>query len=180
MSSRPETVVYCGLSLDGFIARPDGAIDWLGAPPEGEDYGWSEFIATIDALVMGRKTFELLLTFPEWHYGATQLFVLSRTLRELPARAEGRAELTALGPAELLAELGRRGKRRVYVDGGLTVQSFLAADLIDELILTRLPVLIGQGIPLFGPLGGDLWWDHQATRTFRDGLVRSRYRRRGR
>ena len=176
---RSETVVYCGTSLDGFIARPDGAIDWLssGDEPEGEDYGFAEFMATVDAIVMGRNTFELLLTFSSWPYGATPLFVLSSTLKDVPESAKGKAEVTSLAPLALLESLAARGVRRAYVDGGKTVQSFLRADLIDELVLTRLPILIGEGIPLFGPTGRDLRWSHEGTKVYDPGLVRSRYRR---
>ena len=182
---RPQTVVYVGTSLDGFIARPDGGIDWLDLPePESdsegpaEDYGWAEFIATIDAMVMGRATFELLLGLDTWHYGEIPVTVLSRTLEAVPEHLAGKARVSSLGPHEVLAELAGQGARRVYVDGGRAVQSFLALDLIDELVVTRLPILIGEGIPLFGPLDGDLRWEHRSTRVYEaGGLVKSTYRR---
>lgn len=168
------------MSLDGFIARPDGGIDWLSDPTEraDEDYGFAEFMATVDALVMGRNTFELLLTFGVWPYGSTPLYVLSRTLKAVPEHVKDKAEVTSLAPLPLLEELARRGHQRIYVDGGKTVQSFLREDLVDELVLTRLPVLIGEGIPLFGPTGRDLKWEHLATKVYDPGLVKSSYRRR--
>ena len=179
MSERPTTVVYCATSLDGYIARPDGGIDWLNEPdePEDEDYGWGGFFADIDAIVMGRATFELVVGFGEWHYEDRPLTVLSTTMTEVPERFRDKATISALPPRELLEQLAGQGRTRVYVDGGKTVQSFLREDLIDELIVTRLPILIGQGIPLFGSLDGDLRWEHVTTTTLVRGLVKSHYRR---
>lgn len=166
-------------SLDGFIARPDGELDWLGDPPEdGEDYGWAGFLASLDAIVMGRATFEKVLSFGVWPYGELPLTVLSSTLREVPRHLAGTVDVSGLAPAALLAELGERGRRRIYVDGGRTVQSFMAEGLIDELVLTTIPVLIGQGIPLFGALKEDVRWQHVSTDAFASGLVQSTYRRR--
>ena len=175
---RPATVVYCGVSLDGFLARADGGIDWLDIPgEEGEDYGWGEFFPTIGAIVMGRATFEKLLSFDTWPYGDTPLIVLSTTLTAAPEHLTGRVEISSLAPPALLNHLAARGFRRVYVDGGRTVQSFLRQDLIDEMVVARLPVLIGSGIPLFGDLEADLAWEHLDTRIYPNGLIRTHYRR---
>lgn len=175
-TARPDMVAYIATSLDGFIARTDGGIDWLPSPPEGEDFGWSEFIADIDAIVMGRKTFEQVLSFGVWPYEGTPLFVLSSTLSEVPEHLAGKAECVCLEPDELMTYLSERGHRRVYVDGGQTIQSLLRGGLLDELIVTTIPVLIGSGIPLFGALEGDVSWHHLETETLLGGLVRSRYR----
>jgi dihydrofolate reductase len=173
--------VYIATSLDGFIAREDGGIDWLetAGPVEGEDFGWSEFFPTVDAIVMGRRTFETALGFgPDaWLYGSTPLVVLSTTLKTLPEGVRATVELSSLAPRALLQQLAERGCKRVYVDGGKTVQSFLREDLVDELVVTRIPVLIGKGLPLFGPLERDLAWEHVATKVFANGLVKSSYRR---
>lgn len=174
---RPATVVYCAVSLDGYIARPDGDVGWLGEGLPNEDYGWSEFIPDIDHILMGRATFEKVVEFGSWHYGDTPLTVLSTTLSEIPESFADKADVASAPPRELLERLAALGARRVYVDGGATVQSFLAEDLIDELVLTTVPVLIGAGIPLFGALPGDLRWKHESTRTFPDGLVKNRYSR---
>jgi dihydrofolate reductase len=174
------TTVYIATSLDGFIARPDGAIDWLGEPDGYEDYGWAAFISAIDAIVMGRTTFEQVLGFDGWPYEGTPLTVLSTTMTHVPEQLRGKAEVSSLHPRELLAHLAARGCQRVYVDGGKTIQSFLREDLIDELVITTLPVLIGQGIPLFGRLGADMTWNHVSTKTFEKGLVKNHYRRVGR
>lgn len=176
--TRPTTTIYIATSLDGFIARPDGAIDWLGQPVEGEDYGWAEFIATIDAIVMGRVTFEQVLEFGEWPYEGTPLIVLSTTMKAVPEHLVSKVEISSSAPSDLLQELAERGCRRVYIDGGKTLQSFLRDDLLDELVLNTIPVLIGQGLPCFGPLDADLEWEHHSTRVSPKGLVMSRYRRR--
>ena len=172
--------VFVATSRDGFIARPDGAIDRLTganvAVPPGEDCGYAEFMSTVDALIMGRRTFEQALCFEAWPYEATPVFVLSRSMAELPARTPGSVSLSAEVPAALVEHLSARGFRRLYVDGGLTIQSFLAEGLIDELTITTVPLLLGAGRCLFGPLPADLHLEHLATRVFDFGFVQSRYR----
>ncbi|MCA9939511.1 MAG: dihydrofolate reductase [Anaerolineales bacterium] len=176
--------VYIATSLDGFIARENGALDWLpgsdgaaGAGDEQEDYGYQAFMDSVDVIVIGRKTYEIVLTFGPWAYGRQRVVVMSRTLTKL---AEGLPETVSLhaGSAlELWTELEAAGARHLYVDGGKTIQGFLAGGLIDELIITRVPVLIGTGIPLFGPLNADIRWQHVETIAYKSGLVQSRYRR---
>lgn len=167
------------MSLDGYIARLDGDVAWLGEGIPDEDYGWSEFIPNIDHILMGRGTFEKLLEFgiDTWPYGDTPMTVLSTTLADIPEPFTEKAGLANASPSALLEELQALGARRVYVDGGKTVQRFLAEDLIDELILTTIPVLIGEGIPLFGSVPRDLRWTYESTRSFPDGLVKNRYAR---
>lgn len=177
LETRPATVVYVATSIEGFIARPDGAIDWLGEPENGEDFGWVEFIGTIDRIVMGRKTFEQVVSFDSWPYEGTPVTVLSATLDSLPEDLRGKAELSSLDPEALLEQLAKQGCSKVYVDGGKTIQTFLHADLIDELIITTIPILIGAGISLFGSLDKDLTWEHQHTKVFKAGLVQTGYRR---
>lgn len=178
---RRKVSIFVGLSLDGFIARPDGGLDWLdgppGAPPtpEGEDFGFADFMARTDALVMGRDTFDTLLGFDAWPYGDTPVMVLTHRSLDLPPDFAHPVGAIAGEPADVVERLAARGLRRLYVDGGRTVQSFLAAGLVDEMVLSRLPVLIGDGIPLFGALPLDLWWDHRETRVLPGGMVQSRY-----
>jgi dihydrofolate reductase len=167
--------VFIGTSLDGFIARPNGDLDFL--PPDGgEPHGYNEFFASVDALVIGRKTFETVLAFPEWPYGKKRVIVLStKTLdfSKIPAAA---VEQMSGSPAEIVAALEARGIRHIYVDGGITIQQFLRAGLIQRLIITRVPVLIGEGIPLFGALPRDVLLQHVETRAYSSGLVKSEYR----
>jgi dihydrofolate reductase len=168
-----ESSVFIGASLDGFIARVDGSLDWL-PPGGGEPHGYDEFMATVDALVIGRKTFEKVLTFDGWPYGAKPVFALSsRPL--LPAPAGAVVERMSGDPSEIVSQLEARGIRHIYVDGGITIQRFLRAGLIQRLIITRVPVLIGVGIPLFGATPRDIALKHVATRHYASGLVQSEY-----
>ena len=165
--------VFVGISLDGFIARLNGEFDFL-PPGGGEPHGYDEFMATVDALVIGRKTFETVLKFDTWPYGEKPVFVLStRALAPVPRGAV--VEHMSGDPSEIAAHLDARGIRHVYVDGGITIQRFLQAGLIQRLIITRVPVLIGNGIPLFGTLQSDVRLRHVATRHFPSGLVQSEY-----
>jgi dihydrofolate reductase len=168
-----KTSVFVGTSLDGFIARVNGDLDFL-PPGGGEPHGYDQFMATVDALVIGRKTYEAVLTFDTWPYGQKRVFVLStRTLPHAPLGTV--VEQMSGDPAEIVSQLEARGIRHVYVDGGNTIQRFLQAGLIQRLIITRVPVLIGTGIPLFGALQRDIVLTHVATRQYGSGLVQSEY-----
>ena len=173
--------VFCGLSLDGFIARRDGALDFLEGDGTAEmgDHGYEAFMAGMDAIVMGRNTFEVVRGFGQWPY-TKKVFVLSSGNVDLstPIAQGADLELLNASPVEVVQQLGARGFRHLYIDGGGTVQRFLRAGLIDRMILTRLPVLIGQGIPLFGPLEQDVPLRLVETRGFPGGLVQSTYVRR--
>jgi dihydrofolate reductase len=166
--------VFVGTSVDGFIARPDGALDFL-PPGGGEPHGYDEFIASVDALVIGRKTFEAVLLFEAWPYGRKRVVVLSGRPVDLSAVRGGVVEQMAGPPAEIVSKLGARGIHHLYVDGGITIQRFLRAGLVDRLVITRVPVLIGEGIPLFGSLPRDIRLRHVSTRHFPSGLVQSEY-----
>ena len=165
--------VFVSTSLDGFIARLNGAFDFL--PTDGgEPHGYDEFMATVDALVMGRNTFDIVAAFDAWPYGDKPVFVLStRPLGPSPRGAV--VEPMSGTPAAIVSELTGRGIRHIYVDGGLTIQQFIQAGFIQHVIITRVPVLIGTGIPLFGPLHHDVTLHHVATRQFSGGLVQSEY-----
>jgi dihydrofolate reductase len=168
--------VFIATSLDGFIARLDGSIDWLPQPEEGgEDNGYDAFMAGIDAMVMGRKTFATVLGFGMWPYGATPVFVLSTKPLEGTLPAGARAERLEGDPAEIMASLEKRGCTNLYVDGGDTIQRFMRERLIKRLIITRIPILLGTGIPLFGTIPHDIAWTHRRTTTYPSGLVQSEY-----
>jgi dihydrofolate reductase len=172
-----KTTVYVGTSLDGFIARKDGDIDWLVKYQNKEVHeSYNEFINRIDAMVIGRGTYEKVLSFPEWPY-EKKVFVLSTSLKQIPGTLNEKATLVAMKPAALLNYLSDKGFSNIYVDGGKVIQSFLKEDLIDELIITRVPELIGTGIPLFGYLDNDLRFEHIKTNIYSDGLVKSQYER---
>ena len=170
--------VFMAMSLDGFIARPDGGLDWLTPYSDaGEDHGYDAFLAPMDGIVMGRGTFETVMTFPEWPY-EKPVVVLSRSGagEKLPAHAAGRARILALSPQALASQLAAEGWRRVYLDGGQLVQAFLREGLVEDLIITRVPILLGEGRPLFGSLRREIALHHEETKAFPSGLVQSRYR----
>ena len=173
-----KTIVYVGTSLDGFIARKDGDIGWLVKYQNKEVHdSYNEFISKIDAMVIGRGTFEKIITFPEWPY-EKKVFVLSTSLRQIPETLNEKATLVAMKPAALLTFLSGKNFSNIYIDGGKVIQSFLKEDLIDELIITKVPELIGSGIPLFGYLDHDLQFEHIRTNVYSNGLVKSYYNRR--
>lgn len=169
--------VFIATSLDGFIAREDGGIDWLPTDSEGnEDYGYNEFIKTIDAIVMGRNTFELVLSFDEWYYGKTPIFVLTNRGVEIPDRLNKTVSQTSGTPKEIIKELAKKGYQNLYIDGGKTIQGFLNDGLIDEMTITTIPVLIGSGIPLFGPTDHDIHLEIIKSCSYANGMVQHKYR----
>lgn len=168
--------IFIATSLDGFIARPNGALDWLPVPEGGgEDYGYQAFMDSVDAVVMGRGTYEKVLEFGAWPYPKPVLVLSSRGVT-IDAALRDRVTQTTGSPAEVMAACAARGWREVYLDGGVTIQRFLEADLVDRVIVTRVPVLIGQGLPLFGALPRDVRLEHKRTQSHTNGLVQSEYR----
>ncbi len=173
----PNTV-YIATSLDGYIADKNGGLGWLDSIPNPDnlDLGWADFMAGIDALVMGRNTFETVCGFDvEWPY-PKPVFVLSRSMTEIPAEYRDKAQLIKGSLPEVVATLNSDGFTRLYIDGGKTIRSFLRADLIDEMILTRIPVLLGGGVPLFGELCNPVAFEHVSTRVLLNAMVQSHYR----
>ena len=166
--------VFVGTSLDGFIARPNGNFDFL-PPGGGEPHGYAEFIASVDAIVMGRHTFDTVLTMSPWPYAQKRVVVLSSRPIDFSPVVDGKVEQMSGSPAEIVAQLEATGAHHLYIDGGITVQSFLRAGLIQRLIITRVPVLIGEGIPLFGALPHDIRLHHVSTKQYASGLVSSEY-----
>jgi dihydrofolate reductase len=166
--------VFIGTSVDGFIARANDDLDFL-PPGGGEPHGYDEFMASVDALVIGRKTFEKVMSFAAWPYGEKRVVVLSSRSMDLSAVRGGVVEQMGGTPAEIVSQLAARGFQHLYVDGGITIQRFLRAGLIQRLIITRVPVLIGEGVPLFGRLPHDIRLHHVGTRQYSSGLVQSEY-----
>ena len=176
--SKTQGSVYIATSLDGFIARENGEVGWLqeGEQVEGEDFGYHAFMESVDVLVMGRNSFEMVLSFDvPWPYGEKKVVVLTSKGVEIPAELQDRVEALGGTPEEIMAQLSQRGFQHAYIDGGITVQRFLAAGLIQKLIITRVPRLLGSGIPLFGPLPADLLLKHVRTEAYANGMVQSEY-----
>jgi dihydrofolate reductase len=171
--------VFIATSLDGFIARDDGSLDWLDAAnasvPEGEDFGYAAFINSIDALIMGRNTYEKVLSFGQWSYENKRVIVLSSRALEIPEHLSATVEHSSESPEKLHERLSNKGLSRVYVDGGITIQRFLAAGLINDLTITTIPVVIGKGKSLFGGLDRDIALKHIATKSYEFGFVQSTY-----
>jgi dihydrofolate reductase len=174
MTPLVKATVFVGISLDGFLARTNHEFDFL-PPGGGEEHGYAAFIETVDTIVIGRNTYEKVLTFPEWPYGEKPVVVLSSRPVDAPRAPGAVMERLAGSPPEIVARLAARGSKHLYVDGGITIQRFLVAGLIQRLIITRVPVLIGSGIPLFGALPQDIALQHVATRQYSSGLVQSEY-----
>lgn len=175
----PSAEVFIATSLDGYIARPDGDIDWLTSRPvpEGEDFGYKSFIDGLGAIIMGRESFEKVLTFPDWPY-SVPVVVLSRTPERVsvPEAVKDRVRVSGRTPREVLEELGAEGVFRVYIDGGQTIRSFVAARLVRRVIVTLIPVLLGQGRPLWGHGAGDVDLTLVATRHWENGFAQVEYR----
>ena len=167
--------VFCGVSVDGFLARPDDSFDFLHAA-EQEPHGFTEFLSSIDAIVIGRRTFEVVLKLGHLTvYGEKPVFVLSSRPLDFSSPARRNVEQISGNPSEIKEQLRASGFRHGYVDGGITIQRFLAEGCIDRLVITRVPVLIGTGIALFGPVPCDVPLRHVETRSYRAGLVQSEY-----
>jgi dihydrofolate reductase len=170
---RPRCSVFIATSLDGFIARADGRIDWLSVVErKGEDYGYKAFFDSIDALVIGRKTYETALGFGEWPYAGKKCIVLTHAT--MTSRHD---EAFYSGPLEeLVARLGNEGVKRVYIDGGSVIRQFLDAALIDDMTISVVPILLGEGVRLFAKTERDVRLDLVQTRAFESGLVQAEYR----
>ncbi len=168
--------VYIATSADGFIARKDGGLDWLPPGKEGsEDYGYADFMSSIDHIVMGRHTFEKVLTFGGWLYDKKVIVLTSRDLT-LPPELTDKVETLHLSPRELVHAMDIRGSRHIYLDGGVTIQRFLRESLVDEMTITIIPILIGEGLPLFGALGRDVRLELLGSKSFQNGFVQNKYK----
>ena len=177
-SNDVKTSVYIATSLDGFIARPNGDIDWLSDgcfDGGGEDYGYKTFMDSVDVLVMGHNSYEKVLTFGEWPYGDKRVVVLSSKGVIIRKDIADSVQSMSGPPAEIVRRLSRQGATHLYVDGGRTIQGFLTAGLITQFIITRIPIILGKGIPLFGPVAEDIRLRHLETHSYPSGLVQSRY-----
>ncbi|MDL5027717.1 dihydrofolate reductase family protein [Vibrio sp. TMPB1044] len=174
-----SNIVFIGASLDGYIADKKGSLDWLQAipNPEGDDMGYNAHIDRIDALVMGRNTMDMVLSFGiDWPY-TKPVYVLSNTLNEVPQELEGKVFLMKGELKQIVADLNNKGLKNLYIDGGITIQNFMKEDLIDELIISTIPVVLGGGSPLFGDLVSPLDFTLKSVTTYLDEIVTTHYLR---
>ncbi|GAA3915784.1 dihydrofolate reductase family protein [Litoribacillus peritrichatus] len=177
-----SNIIYIATSLDGYITDKNGSLDWLFATPnpDNDDFGFNDFMNRIDALVMGKNTFETVCAMDcEWPY-SKPVFVLSNSLDEIPEEYKDKAQLMGYSPlkgamSHVVSGLNKHGFENLYIDGGLTIQGFLKEDLIDEMILTRVPVILGGGTPLFSKLNEAQAFEHLETKVLLNALVKSRY-----
>jgi dihydrofolate reductase len=167
--------VYIATSLDGFIARKNGDIDWLSGGEGGEDYGYAEFMSTVDVIVMGRNTYEKVLSFGGWPYQKKVIVLTSQNL-PVPADLKEKVETMHRTPLELIDKMQSLDIRQIYLDGGVTIQRFLRAGLVDEMTITTIPVLIGGGLSLFGALDEDVKVELLRSQSFKNGFVQNEYR----
>lgn len=176
--TRMANYAYIATSLDGFIATLDGGVEWLDdvPNPDGSDFGFAEFIARMDAILMGSGTYEKVLSFGQWPY-EKKVYVLSSRLESVPDELVGKVQIVNGAVVDVLADLKEQGVEHLYVDGGKVIQGLLREDLIDELIITKVPKLLGRGIPLFGALNQGMAFTHIETEVMNDYLVKSRYAR---
>jgi dihydrofolate reductase len=176
---KSQNKVFIARSLDGYIADKNGGLDWLNSVPNPNhlDLGYEKFIQGVDAIVMGRATFETVCSFDmDWPY-TIPVFVLSSSLKSIPEGLENKAAFVSGSLSEILDQIHKKGYTQLYIDGGITVQNFLKEDLIDELIITTIPILLGGGISLFGELPKKMEFEHVESVLLLDALVQDSYRR---
>ena len=172
-----KAYVYIATSLDGFIARKNGDLDWLSkVEVPGEDYGYQKFMDSVDALVMGRKTYEKVLSFGDWPYADKDVVVLSSSESIVDNNLKGKVTIKSCSPNDLIQWATTKGYEKIYIDGGRTISNFLNAGLIEEIAISKIPVLIGEGIPLFTGIDSDIELHHLETIAYSSGLVQSIYR----
>jgi dihydrofolate reductase len=177
MGRKGHNRVYIATSLDGYIADADGGVGFLDTfpMPEHDDMGFAEFMGRTEAILMGRKSFETVLGFGvAWPY-AKPVYVWTQTLQEIPESLSDKVTLVSGETIEVLERIHKEGYFELYIDGGLTIQSFLKHDLIDEITITTIPVLMGGGIPLFGPLKGMLTFGCVKSKSYGNGLSQNVY-----
>ncbi len=170
--------VFMGMSLDGYVADKNNSVEWLNAYPQedGPESHFSLFMDNMDAIIMGRNTFETVHSFGVWPY-TKPVIVLSKSLESLPQGYEGKASLSKEDVKDVLLSAFRKGYKELYIDGGAVVRSFLALDLIDSMTLTQVPLLLGGGVSLFGDMDATMKFTHIHTQVLDGGLVLSGYMR---
>jgi dihydrofolate reductase len=175
-----KSLAFVATSLDGFIAKEDDSLDWLNEAnkrvSKGEDCGFNKFIESIDCLVMGRVSFEKVLTFSQWPYSEMKVIVLSSKKIEIPVKLQKTVSCSALSPPDLIKKLTIDRAKKIYVDGGVTIQKFLLHNLLDEITITIIPVLLGRGKPLFAGINREIKLELVSSKAFDFGFVQNRYK----
>lgn len=174
---RTKGFVFMASSLDGFVSREDHSIDWLMKyDSEGEDQGYDAFIKNIDVIVMGSGSFKTVLGFGQWPY-KLPVIVMSSSLvhQDIPDNLKEKVTLSTLSPDKLMESLFKKGIINAYIDGGKLVQSFIHEGLIDEITITIIPILIGNGKRLFGKLNKDVDLKLIYSKTLKPGFVQNHY-----
>ena len=169
--------VFIATSLDGYIAKPDGNIDWLMDKRyelEGEGFGYQELYDACDLLVMGRNSFEKVAGFDEWPYPGKRVIVLSRSSKSLSKLIDD-VELFNGSIAELTEMLTMQNSNHIYIDGGQVVQSFLKEGVVTDMTITTIPILLGDGIKLFGALSQEKHLKLLSAKGYDNGFVKSVY-----
>lgn len=175
--NRPKISVFIATSIDGYIAKKNNDLDWLTTfnPPideiEEKDCGYSKFLSSVDVLVMGRNSYDVVSSFNPWPYEGKRVIVLSSTLTSVYKQAElFKGEIT-----QLIQKLHNEGIKHIYLDGGATISQFLNKGLVDQLIISIIPVVLGSGIPLFSNINNDKWCRLISSQAFSNGLVQLKY-----
>ncbi|MGF1767103.1 dihydrofolate reductase family protein [Enterovibrio makurazakiensis] len=172
-----KIVAYMAQSLDGFIAGVNGELDWLETieNPEGSDFGFAEFMDSVDALLMGRNTFEKVLSFGMWPYNKP-VYVASNSLLEVPEELACKAHIISGELQSMLSQMQQQGINTVYLDGGKLFQSALRSGVLNEMTITSVPVALGQGISLFGDLENQVQLKLESSEVLLNQLVKTKYR----
>jgi len=179
--------VFIATSVDGFIAKEDGSVDWLHTAGNSEvdmgdqaDMGMNEYMSTIDCMIMGRKCMDMIssmnLTPEQWPYGDTKIIALSNTVKEVPANLKGKVEMYSGDLQALISKLENEGFKHAYIDGGTTIQAFINLKLIDQITITKAPILLGEGKPLFGKTFKDIKLEKAWTIAFPNDFVQVKYK----
>ena len=177
--------VYIATSADGYIATPDGGVDWLHtagnleADMGSEDMGFQSFMDSVDCMIMGRKCMEMIssmnLTPKQWVYGDMRIVVLSNTVKEPPENLRGKVEMYSGDIQDLIVKLESSGFKHAYIDGGSTITSFINLKLINEMTITKAPVLLGEGIPLFGKINKSVKLENAKASAFPNDFIQIKY-----
>lgn len=179
LKMKKQNLVFIAQSLDGYIADKNGGLEWLESVPNPDklDMGYSAFTNKIDAIIMGRTTFETVCSFGiDWPY-TKPVFVLSNSIKSLEQKLESKVKIVNGSLSTVLETINKEGYNKLYIDGGQVIQSFLKEDLIDEIIITTIPILLGGGHSLFGDLDQHMSFDLAKSEIFLDTIVQNTYRR---